>query len=85
MHSFLGMVPVLAVSFVSMLHWPQLLALFGIGSDRPDWGTRVKIAYCRLATLLLLAQFAFEWLPYLEELLRDNRCGSPVRARVSHR
>jgi len=85
MHSFLEMVPVLAVSFVSMLHWPQLLALFGIGSDRPDWGTRVKIAYCRLATLLLLAQFAFEWLPYLEELMRTIGTARQSGARVSDR
>jgi hypothetical protein len=41
-HSFLEMVPVTAVSFVSVLHWPQLLTLFGIGSDRADWGIRIK-------------------------------------------
>jgi hypothetical protein len=41
-HSFLEMVPVTAVSFVSVLHWPKLLALFGIGSDRADWGILIK-------------------------------------------
>jgi hypothetical protein len=41
-HSFWRWCQSMAVSFVSVLHWPQLLALFGIGSDRADWGIRIK-------------------------------------------
>jgi len=31
-HSFLEMIPLMAGSFVAVLHWPQLLALFGLGT-----------------------------------------------------
>jgi len=41
-HSFLEMVPIMAVSFVSVLHLAELLALFSIGSDRADWSIRIK-------------------------------------------
>jgi hypothetical protein len=40
--SSLETVPMMAVSFVSVLHWPHLLALFGLGPNCPDWGIRWK-------------------------------------------
>ncbi|MHA6718959.1 hypothetical protein ACX40Y_05855 [Sphingomonas sp. RS6] len=73
-HSFLEMVPLLAVSFVSLLHWPQLLALLGrrvepyrpIGVKRdPLDKTYVFGALGAMATL--------EFLPYVEEAVRDWR------------
>lgn len=39
-HSYLEMIPVMAVSFIAVLHWPQLCALLGIGRKQPDWGIR---------------------------------------------
>ena len=62
----------MAVSFVSVLHWPQLLALFGIGPSRPDW--RIRCKSCPLpagyAVAMLTAQVILEWLPYPEEFGR---------------
>jgi hypothetical protein len=49
-HSFLEMVPIMAVSFVSVLHWPQLLALFGIGGIGPIGVFASKNRHCRPTT-----------------------------------
>src|SRR4051812_30643770 len=32
-HSFLEMIPLMAGAFVAVMHWGQLLALFGLGSE----------------------------------------------------
>jgi len=71
-HSFLEMVPMAAIAFISILHWPQLLALLGIGKNRPDWGIRPKrrpLPWGYTVTMLGM-QIGLEWLPYLEELAR---------------
>ena len=74
-HSFLEMVPLMAVSFISVLHWPQFLALFGFGPNRPDWSIRWKERPLptRYTVAMLTAQVGLEWLPYLEELVRTVR------------
>ncbi len=41
-HDYLVMVPLMAVAFIAVLHWPQLLALLRIGGRRPDWSVRLK-------------------------------------------
>ena len=74
-HSFLEMVPMAAIAFISVLHWPQLLALLALSDKRPDWRLRWKQrplpwAY---ATAMLAAQVGLEWLPYMEELIRTIR------------
>lgn len=74
-HSFLEMVRMAAIAFISVLHWPQLLALLGCSDERSDWRSRWKQrprpwAY---ATVMLAAQVGLEWLPYLEELIRTFR------------
>jgi hypothetical protein len=71
-HSFLEMVPLMAVAFVCVLHWPQVLALFGIGSEKTDWSLRLKSRPLpwRYVTSMLGAMAALEWGPYLEELAR---------------
>jgi hypothetical protein len=65
----------------------QLLALFGIGSDRADWGIRIKNRPLPAGYTLsmLMAQFALEWLPYLEGLIRTIGAARQFGARVSHR
>lgn len=74
-HSFLEMVPLMAVAFVSLLHWPQLEALAGrrveplaplVRPKREPLG--LPYVAGTLGSLLLL-----ELLPYLEELRRDWR------------
>jgi hypothetical protein len=71
-HSFLEMVPVMALSFITVLHWPQVLALFGVGPDRPDWGIRWKQPPlpAGYSAAMLTAQIGLEWVPYLEEFGR---------------
>jgi hypothetical protein len=43
LHSFLDMIPLMAVSFVIILHWPDFLALIGGGSHPADYSLRPKI------------------------------------------
>jgi hypothetical protein len=83
-HDYLVMTPVMAVSFISVLHWPQLLALFGIGKNRPDWGIHWKSRPLpwRYLGVMLTAQVALEWLPYQEELMRTLRKKNRAAARI---
>jgi hypothetical protein len=72
-HSYLEMVPLMAVAFVCVLHWPRVLALFRIGGRKPDWSLRLKrrpLSWRYIATMLS-AMVTLEWGPYLEELARD--------------
>jgi hypothetical protein len=41
-HSYLEMVPLMALSFVAVLHWSQILAFCGVAGYRRDWGSRRK-------------------------------------------
>ena len=41
-HSFLEMVPLMAISFIAVLHWPQFSALFGVGREPADLAVRFK-------------------------------------------
>jgi hypothetical protein len=34
-HSFVEMIMLMAGAFVVVLHWPQFLALFGMGNESP--------------------------------------------------
>ena len=71
------MVPAAAVAFISILHWPQVLALFGISVKRPDWGLRLKsrpLPWCYTAGMLA-AQVLLEWLPYIRGVAADD--GAP--------
>lgn len=71
-HSFLEMIPLMAGAFVAVLHWPQLLALFGLGKEPPrialEWKSEVLPVVYIVA--VLSAALFFELLPYLEELWR---------------
>lgn len=82
-HSFLEMVPIMAVSFISVLHWPQTLALFGVGPARPDWRLRWKerALPTRYTAAMLSAQVGLEWLPYLEEFARTITASPPAPLR----
>ncbi|MFO1024966.1 MAG: hypothetical protein U1E70_07285 [Acetobacteraceae bacterium] len=73
-HSYLEMVPLMAVAFICTLHWPKVLELFGTGGRKPDWSIRLKRRPLpwRSVIPLLGAMLAFEWAPYLEELRRTQ-------------
>lgn len=74
-HSFLEMMPLMALSFVAVLHWPEVLAMVGQGDRPADWSIRLKDdplpgGYV-VATLAAVA--LFNGLPYLDELWQDIR------------
>jgi hypothetical protein len=71
-HSFLELIPLMAILVLGVRHWDQLAALFGSGDATPDWSLRRKdvplpagyVASLFGAIVLLVV------LPYLEELYR---------------
>lgn len=74
-HSFLEVLPLMAVSFVTILYWDQFLAVFGLGPDTPRWEFRFKpepLPPGYLAWLLGSVAF-FIVLPFSEELWRCIR------------
>ena len=73
-HSFLEMLPLMATSFIVVLHWPKFLELLGFAGKR-DMTIRLKreplpVTYVVVA---LGAVVLLELLPYLEEVRRDWR------------
>ena len=78
-HSFLEMLPLMALSFIAVLHWPEAMAMVGMGDRPADWSLRLKedplpTGYV-VATLAAVA--LFNGLPYLEELWQDIRANGP--------
>ena len=75
MHSFLEVVPLMALSSVLSLHPKQTAALFGRGDEPARWGfhwKRPQLHKPYLAAILGLVS-AFGIAPYAEELLRCYR------------
>ncbi|MFV3131338.1 hypothetical protein [Niveispirillum sp. KHB5.9] len=74
-HSFLEMVPLMAILLVLPGHWDQFLALFGFGPAEADFSLSWKDRPLSAAYLVtvLAAAFLVELLPYLEELRRGMR------------
>jgi hypothetical protein len=86
-HSFLEMIPLMAILSVIAIHWSQFLALFGGGTEpaRLDitWKSEpLPTAYIASVLIVILL---FEFLPYLEELARGLRANAgrliPTKAR----
>ncbi|NYE62051.1 hypothetical protein FHW58_003258 [Duganella sp. 1224] len=74
-HSFLEMLPLMAVSMVALLHWPQFTALLGMGPETADFSLRWKASPLprQYVVWLMVAIVLFELLPYGEEFLRTLR------------
>lgn len=81
-HSFLEVVPIMAVSFLTVLHWDQARALVGAGSGRPEFALRPKRRPLspRYVGGLLAAIVACGVLPYAEELWRCYRVNPSLAA-----
>ena len=74
-HSVLEMLPLAALLIVVGLHWPQFFALFGAGSEAPEFALRLKeppLPWLYVTVVLTLV-LLFEVLPYAEELVRTLR------------
>src|SRR4051812_41093648 len=74
-HSYLDLVPLMAILLVVARHWTQFLALLGLGSEPARFELTAKseplpVAYIAILFALILL---FELLPYLEELWRGVR------------
>lgn len=74
-HDYLGVVPFLALSLVFALHWPQVLAVIGLGTEPPDFGIRWKEPPLPAAYIagLLVTITLLELGPFTEELWRGLR------------
>ena len=74
-HSFMEVLPIMAVSFVTILYWNQFLALFGWGPESPRFDLKAKTD--PLPTNYLIALFSsiatLIVFPYGEELWRCVR------------
>jgi hypothetical protein len=71
-HSFLEVLPIMVVSFVTVLYWNQLLALFGLGPEAPRFVVDPKAN--ALPYAYLVAPFSsialFIVVPYGDKLWR---------------
>lgn len=81
-HSFLEVVPLMAVSFLTVLYWDQARALIGIGPSRPRFGLRPKRQPLspRYIAALFAAIGACVVVPYGEELWRCLRANPTLQA-----
>jgi hypothetical protein len=74
-HSFLEVLPFMAISFVVCIYWNQFLALLGLGNETVDLGLRLKNPPLPASYLLTVvsAVLIFLGLPYTEEIWRCYR------------
>ena len=72
-HSFLEIMPITALLLLSVLNWPQALALFGMGPEQARFLPHARpLPFAYVGTVLGTA-FLFNLLPYAEELFRCVR------------
>jgi hypothetical protein len=74
-HSFMEVLPLMALSFVTILYWNQFVALIGLGPEAPRFELRPKDNPLSSGYLLVLflCIALFVVLPYGEELWRCLR------------
>lgn len=82
-HSFLEVLPIMAVSFVTVLYWNQFLSLFGLGTEVPRFVIEPKTNAVPFTYLVVLfsSLALFIAVPYGEELWR---CISTARRYRTH-
>ena len=80
-HSFMEVLPLMALSFVTVMYWNQFAALFGFGPETPrfDLGPKSHPISSVYLAVLLLCIACFVVLPYTEELWRCFRAASRGR------
>ena len=73
----------MALSFALVLHWPQALAILGLGPEPANWTLRWKAEPLPVGYVvsLLSAIVLFEILPYAEEMLRGIRAARRTAGR----
>lgn len=87
-HSFLEMIPLMAILFIVSLHWGQFQALFGFGSEtaRFDLNWKEEPLPATYVITIMAVILTFELIPYIEEFFRGLRANRgalvPPKARV---
>ena len=87
-HSFLEMIPLMAILFIISLHWGQFQALFGFGSEtaRFDLNWKEEPLPATYVITIMAVILTFELIPYIEEFFRGLRANRgalvPPKARV---
>ncbi|MEJ2802368.1 diguanylate cyclase [Comamonadaceae bacterium PP-2] len=83
-HSYLELMPLLALVLTALSHFNQLAALFGVSDTRPDFSIRLKDEPLSRAyiSVLLPAITVFIFIPYLEELVRTLRARAARKKRI---
>jgi hypothetical protein len=81
-HSFLEMLPLMGLLIIVGLHWPQFLALFGLGDEAPRFALRLKAEPLpwTYVVAVLGGVLVFAVAPYTEELLRGLRAQRAMRS-----
>jgi hypothetical protein len=74
-HSFLELLPLMAMLIVIILNWSQFLSVWGLGSEAGRYEIVLKPDPLPLSYVaaFLSAALLFELLPYLEEFVRGLR------------
>lgn len=74
-HSFLEMLPLLAICIVCLVHQNQLLALVGMGNEAARFDVALKTDLLPTAYVVAFLAFAFVFniVPYLNELWQPSR------------
>jgi hypothetical protein len=70
-HDYLGVIPLLALSFVVVTHWPAFLSIFGLGDTPFDGSLRLRTPPVEpIYFWFLMAAMTVNLLLYLQELYR---------------
>lgn len=74
-HSFLEMMPLMALLLVISRHWPQFLALWGMGDEPARFALRLRAEPLPTGYIICVLSgiFLLEMLPYLEEYWRGKK------------
>ncbi|MEY8769062.1 diguanylate cyclase [Erwinia sp. ACCC 02193] len=85
-HSFLEMVPLMALLLVISRHWSQFLALFGLGAEpaRFDLHQRADPLPDAYISCVLAGILFFELIPYLEEYWRGKKAQKKVYKKTNN-
>lgn len=74
-HSFLELIPLMALLLVIDMHWQHFVALFGIGDNPAEFSLQLKeepLPFWYLFAVIAVAT-VLELLPYLEEFMRGMK------------
>jgi len=74
-HSFLEMLPLMALLLIISRHWNEFLALFGLNDDAASFDIRLRADPLPVTYIVVIFSgiILFEFLPYLEEYFRGKR------------